>query len=189
MSDTNEEIVQRVLQSLRDAAPPDGMESRILSTVRHRASAMPAPSRSRWRTASLSGGVVLAGVACALFFTAYRKPPQAAFPRSQAVSIESVNQPVTPPLVVTRQPPKPPSRKERFGTASPPQETLTMVSYPAPPMPLTEQEKLLLRLAHKGDPVQLAMLDPVQREATYAQERAEVQSFFHPPTQEITSEP
>jgi hypothetical protein len=33
-------------------------------------------------------------------------------------------------------------------------------SFPAPPMPLTEQERLLLRLVHRGEPVELAMLDP-----------------------------
>jgi len=33
-------------------------------------------------------------------------------------------------------------------------------NHPAPPMPLTEQEKLLLRIAHKGDPEELAMLNP-----------------------------
>jgi hypothetical protein len=33
-------------------------------------------------------------------------------------------------------------------------------SFPAPPMPLTEQERLLLRMVHRGEPVELAMLDP-----------------------------
>jgi hypothetical protein len=55
-------------------------------------------------------------------------------------------------------------------------------SYPAPPMPLTEQEKLLLRIAHKSDPVELAMLDPVVRAARDAEEKAEVKNFFEPPT-------
>jgi hypothetical protein len=53
-------------------------------------------------------------------------------------------------------------------------------SHPAPPMPLTDQEKLLLRIAHKGDPVEFAELDPVQRAARYAEEKAEVQRFFVP---------
>jgi hypothetical protein len=53
-------------------------------------------------------------------------------------------------------------------------------SHPAPPMPLTEQEKMLLRIAHKGDPVEFAELDPVQRSARDAEEKAEVQRFFVP---------
>ncbi len=54
-------------------------------------------------------------------------------------------------------------------------------SFPAPPMPLTEQEKLLLRLRHKNDPVELAMLDPKLRELQDAQEKAEFQRFFPQP--------
>jgi len=51
-------------------------------------------------------------------------------------------------------------------------------SFPAPPMPLTEQERLLLRLAHRNDSVELAMLDPKLRELRDAQEKAEFQRFF-----------
>jgi hypothetical protein len=54
-------------------------------------------------------------------------------------------------------------------------------SFPAPQMPLTEQEKLLLRIAHKGDPVELAMLDPAVRAARDAEEKADVKNFFEPP--------
>jgi hypothetical protein len=57
-------------------------------------------------------------------------------------------------------------------------------SFPAPPMPLTEQERLLLRIAHKGDPVELAMLDPVVRAARDAEEKADVTKFFEPATTE-----
>jgi hypothetical protein len=48
-------------------------------------------------------------------------------------------------------------------------------------MPLTEQERLLLRMAHKNDPVELAMLDPKLRELQDAQEKAEFQMFFARP--------
>jgi hypothetical protein len=57
-------------------------------------------------------------------------------------------------------------------------------SFPAPPMPLTEQERLLLRIAHKADPVELAMLDPMQRAARDAEEKADVKKFFEPSTTE-----
>ncbi len=55
-------------------------------------------------------------------------------------------------------------------------------SLPAPPLPLTAQEKLLLRIAHHPNPVELAELDPHQREAAIAEERAAYKNFFHPPT-------
>jgi hypothetical protein len=54
-------------------------------------------------------------------------------------------------------------------------------SFPAPPMPLTEQERLLLRIVHKNDPVEIAMLDPNQRNLEERKERAEYQSFFSRP--------
>jgi hypothetical protein len=56
-------------------------------------------------------------------------------------------------------------------------ETLA-ASFPAPPMPLTEQERLLLRLLHKVDPVEIAMLDPRVRAMQDAEEKAEFQRFF-----------
>jgi hypothetical protein len=52
------------------------------------------------------------------------------------------------------------------------------VSYPAPPMPLTEQERLLLRIAHRSDPVELAMVEPMLRPMQDADERREFQRFF-----------
>jgi hypothetical protein len=51
-------------------------------------------------------------------------------------------------------------------------------NHPAPPMPLTEQERLLLKIAHKSDPVEIAMLDPRMRAARDAEEGAEFQRFF-----------
>ena len=46
---------------------------------------------------------------------------------------------------------------------------------------LTEQERLLLRIVHKNDPVEVAMLDPNQRNLEERKERAEYQSFFARP--------
>jgi hypothetical protein len=57
-------------------------------------------------------------------------------------------------------------------------EEMHAASYPAPPMPLTEQERLLLRLVHKDDPVELAMLDPKLRDLQDSEDKAEFQRFF-----------
>jgi hypothetical protein len=57
-------------------------------------------------------------------------------------------------------------------------------SRPAPELSLTEQEKLLLRIAHRGDPEQLAMLDPVKRAARDAEEKTEFEKFFGESTTE-----
>ena len=64
-------------------------------------------------------------------------------------------------------------------------------SHPAPPMPLTEQERLLLRIAHRGDPVEMAMLDPMVRATRDAEEQTEFQRFFGQATngQRTTGQP
>jgi hypothetical protein len=54
-------------------------------------------------------------------------------------------------------------------------------SFPAPPMPLTEQERLLLRMVHRGEPVELAMLDPRLEAISDAEEKEEFQRFFAKP--------
>jgi hypothetical protein len=55
-------------------------------------------------------------------------------------------------------------------------------NHPAPEAPLTEEEKLLIRIAHKGDPAQIAALDSSLWHERDARERAEVRSFFESPT-------
>jgi hypothetical protein len=59
---------------------------------------------------------------------------------------------------------------------------MTAASHPAPPLPLTAQERLLLQVIHKGDPVELAMLNPEVRARHVAEARAEFQEFFKPKT-------
>jgi len=50
----------------------------------------------------------------------------------------------------------------------------------APPQPLSEQERLLQEIVHKGDPQELALLDPAMRELWDAQEKAQFREFFTP---------
>lgn len=63
------------------------------------------------------------------------------------------------------------------GDQSQPQQ---QASFPAPEMPITEEERLLLQIAHRNDPVQVALLDPHERNLTIARERAESRRFFAP---------
>ena len=48
-------------------------------------------------------------------------------------------------------------------------------------MPLTNQEKLLLRIAHRDDPQTLTALTPEQFAADRAHDDAAFQDFFPPP--------
>ncbi len=54
------------------------------------------------------------------------------------------------------------------------------VSFPPPPEPLTDQERLLIRLIHRNDPVQLSMLTTFAIHASVEQEKSEVREVFAP---------
>jgi hypothetical protein len=55
--------------------------------------------------------------------------------------------------------------------------TVRGVSYPAPPRPLTAQEKLLLQIAQHPTPAEIALLDPVERAKQAALEDAEFAKY------------
>lgn len=63
-------------------------------------------------------------------------------------------------------------------------------SHPAPPLPLTPQEKLFLRMLHYGNATQLAELDPMVRAKQDAAEAADFKAFFPdpPPLQQPTGD-
>ena len=52
-------------------------------------------------------------------------------------------------------------------------QEMRAASHPAPEEPLTQQERLLLRFVHRGDPQVMAMLNPEVREKQEAQNEAE----------------
>jgi hypothetical protein len=61
-------------------------------------------------------------------------------------------------------------------------------SFPAPPLPLTEQEKLLLRVAHRGNPENMAILNPEVQAVISAKATQEFQQFFEINATEMRSE-
>jgi hypothetical protein len=60
--------------------------------------------------------------------------------------------------------------------------------FPAPPAPLTDQERLLLRLARKPNEATIAMFDPTIREERAAAEKEEF-DFLNPPRPVETDQP
>jgi hypothetical protein len=54
---------------------------------------------------------------------------------------------------------------------------------PAPPMPLTRQEILLIRLAHRNNAMQLGTLVADARESSFQDEKEQVREFFKPAPQ------
>ena len=57
-----------------------------------------------------------------------------------------------------------------------------LASFPAPPLPLTDQEKLLLRVAHAQNPQQSPVLNPALRASLTARDDENFQIFFAPAT-------
>ena len=196
---TSEEIIHQALTGLREVQAPAGMEDRVLQTLQDRAS-----SDSVWswwrpveRTVrSWAWGVAVAGVAVAFLSLAVLSGHRRGHGtvESNRQPVLSTAQPATVPTAVAQHVPAPHAmpiklaavRKETQKTQPLSEEDAIALSemrapsHPAPEMPLTEQEKLMLRIVRGGDPVELAELDPRVRAAQDAEQKAEFKDFFEP---------
>jgi hypothetical protein len=182
-----EKAIERVLEGLRDAEAPVGMERRIVEGVRDRVAAGAGHGWLRWRPIWLetrrlawSAGTVAVLVAVAMLYTMRRAPdlPQ----RRVVVVVPAVGSKVAVANGGSVLPTERPVSRVRRASVRVVDGgnsiALGAANHPAPPMPLTEQERLLLWIVHKGDPVEMAMLDPMQRAARNVEEEAEFQRFF-----------
>ena len=201
---SSEQAIEKVMAGLREASASPGMERRILKAVEVRISAR---SRSGWRRVWPMGfagasarrpfawGIALAGVlaAAVVIPSTYRMghapAPSGVTPTGVVFQASAASGPIPrgPQISVpgsgprsARKPVRTRTRLDRDTSSAAPQEA-RVVSYPAPPMPLTEQERLLLRIVHAGDPVELAMLNPEVRAKREAEDEAEFHRFFPPP--------
>jgi hypothetical protein len=203
----SEEAIEKVLAGLRDAEAPEGMERRILDALENgepvRAGSVWHRLLPLWLLAPVGAmtrvlvcGAALAGVVVVVFAaSAIRHAGSSPVQSKKEVAPEKLS-PAPPSVVDAPSVAASLSRKGRAGlrVRSAVGETQSVrtvdsedsvalsemraASFPAPPMPLTEQERLLLRIAHKGDPVEVALLDPNQRNLQEMKEKAEYQSFF-----------
>jgi hypothetical protein len=204
MMKDSDKAIEKVLAGLREAETPEGMEQRILKRLRNITTEQHGRSPRRiastlrlirmpfWALATASVAVVSLAV-CWAVFRQHRAAHNIADSNKHTVvanapstKIQVAAQSEAVPLhgsATVRVKPNANSRnrqlvKEEESVAL---DEMHAASYPAPPMPLTEQEKLLLRISHKRDPVEFAALDPVLRAERNAEEKAEVQRFFEPP--------
>jgi hypothetical protein len=198
----SEEAIDRVLEGLRETEVPAGMERRILRALEEGATGT---LRSRWWRVDLMArspawGFALAGLlAVAVAIPAIRRlghstanePLSAAPMKPLEVSAHDVvakraesvpsKADVRPVRKIDAQAKAERARVGADGDAVALNER-DEASFPAPPMPLTDQERLLLRIAHRRDPVEVAELDPVMRAVREAEDKAEVKKFFEPTT-------
>jgi hypothetical protein len=195
MTKSTDEVVEQVLAGLRDSEVPMGMERRILEAVQDRAAMKSRWGAARTWTRSWTWGIALAGTVaiCVAGFMVRRMEPAPDASQARSIPVdalptvssqvaEKIPQLLPPSIVSVRR--KAPARKTRLigVTDAANLSEVRAASYPAPPAPLTQEEKLLLRIAHKGDPQELALLNPVLRAARDAEEKAEVERFFTQPT-------
>jgi len=185
-----DEAIDRVLAGLREAAAPEGMERRILEAVRERATVREgaaAAARQPW-----VWGVALAGPAtlcAAIYLTGIGTGHKHAVAKGHTNAAQARAVAVQGSLRGTiRRTGGTQARAKRIED----EDSLEMremraPSLPAPEMPLTEQERLLLRIAHQGDPELLAMLEPEVQAKLEADDVAEYQRFFSEPVREPTT--
>ena len=154
----------RLWEGLRDAEPAASLGQRIITTMEaHEVR----PSKPIW-------GLAMAATAvCAVALTIWFR-----------VTIQ-VHQPVHIPVAVTaarsvpaRPADTPVSARRLRRNNSRPAEKRQVNSYPAPSLPLSEQERLLLRLAHRNDAMATAVLNPALQAAQSAKATEQFQAFF-----------
>ena len=180
--------IERLLAGLRDAEPPGGIERRILEALDGIEARDVATPASLWLPAMallLACAVILMA---AVMVHQHRHAPADLSPSISA----DVHQ-ATRPELVTRKTPTGPQRTSSRVLVRHPRDVpaageAQASSFPAPPLPLTEQEKLLLRLAHRGDPENMAILNPDVRAAQTAKATEQFQQFFEINATEMRSQ-
>jgi len=174
--------IERLLAGLRDAEPPAGIERRILEALDGMEAREAVASASLWHLPFRPAIAML--LVCTVILMAgiavhqHRHAPanlshstRADLRQSTRPEVVVQKAPTVPRRTTSRTPVKHPRDAPAAG------ETQT-ASFPAPPLPLTEQERLLLRLAHRGDADNMAILNPDTRSAQTAKATEQFQQFF-----------
>lgn len=180
-----DESVERVLAGLREAAAPVGMEQRVMRAVEERAANTVRQGRGAgWVAAWIAAGCTAALIVAAAVVPAIRHSiapaePQTssarvrvAAPNSQMAgghAIYAVERPVVRSRASVRVRRVAAARARNAGMAT---------SRPAPPQPMTKEERLLLEVAHKQDPKALELLNPEAQRAQEMEAKAEFDRFF-----------
>ena len=190
----HEQGIDRTLKALSSAHPPEGMHDRILARLaqaeQETATARP---RNIFTMPWLAGGFALAGALALCIALATRTAHHPPTPPTTA-AVEPQERPVSPgiplaPIDAARRA-LPPSvsvaSTKRPAPSVQPVAEPELASFPAPEAPLTEQEKLLLHIAHHPGPAEFELLNPEARDQIAQANRNDFNQFFPAPTsQEI----
>jgi hypothetical protein len=201
MPDQPDNAIDKVLAALRDAPPPEGMDARIAQRLDQHAQHTQTRPTSHWR-ALLTGqslaaawfrGAATGAVAALLTVAAVFAFHHASTPAPQQAAMSPNRNPAITPVSVSPRntTPYPCAHPAAFklATAAKPHAAEipwtvdiaenTAPSRPAPVMPLTAQERQLVRLVRASNPNELAAIS----HETHAkqQDAAEDSKFFIPP--------
>jgi len=189
-----EHDIDKLLTALRDAQAPPEIERRILQTLRdHSETQVTSSWRSlHWiapRSWIMATAVAGTAAACLAVF-AFHRLAQRPLGRSLAhvTSVDpsttslklaaNASHSLSAPPPITRANPR--HSLALSSADSPASAEMHAPSHPAPPMPLTEQERLLLRIARSGTHQELATLSPEMRARLDADDAAAFRNFFEP---------
>ena len=217
VSDVHQASIEVVLIGLRETQPSSGLERRLLATLAAHAATSPHPtSRRSWLPSWLSPAphhplaqrraIVWSALAASLLLTLLLAPfhhhrisvPITPVATSSPEAPSHLSIAVVPP--VNRADPLccPPERREHLShlvvghgapQPAPASRPSPAAGYPAPPMPLTGQEELLLRAARSTDPQHSTVLNPNLRASDEAARTDEFQLFFVAATSIRNQEP
>jgi hypothetical protein len=180
--------IERLLAGLRDAEPPGGMERRILQALGGMEARKVAASASLWLPAM---ALLLACTVILMAAVIVRQHRHSPAGLSHSTSAD-VRQATKPELFTQKAPTGPQRTISRVAVRHPhavhAAGEIQASSFPAPPLPLTEQERLLLRLAHRGDADNMAILNPDVRAAQTAKATEQFQQFFEINATEMRSQ-
>jgi hypothetical protein len=169
--------IESLLAGLRDAEPPPGMGHRILD-------AMLARRATTYGSRRLLHSAVAISLACALtiaiWITHHRQMP--ADLRRDTTNVD-VPRTTSPRKVADAT-----HRERRRSTARAVLRPTQPPGFPAPPLPLTEQEKLLLRLAHRNDAQDMNLLNRDAQAQQSAAATQQFQQFFGMDSDQMRSE-
>jgi hypothetical protein len=169
--------IGNLLAGIRDAEPPPGMHHRILDAMVARRATTHSPRR-------LLQPAIAMSLACALAIMIWVQDPRH-IPANLRSYTTNVDAPRTksPQMVLDKTP-----RRARRPTPRALVRATQPPGFPAPPLPLTEQEKLLLRIAHRNDAQDLNLLNPNLQAQQSAKTTQQFQQFFGMNADQMRSE-
>jgi hypothetical protein len=175
-----DDAIDKVLAGLRDAAAPEGMERRIREALEARAAA--ARREWGWRLPLLCGVGLAAVVAVMMIAGGTRRPSpvvrnstSGAPPRAFAAAAPLAPMGEEKRSTIRRKRSSALDRERRGeARAMRTDGNSVEVSMVAPPLPLSQQERLLLQIARRGEPEDVPVLDPDE----LARREAEAEARF-----------